>query len=343
MHRRRVLGQIGATLGLAASATLGFGSRAARAEASQIRLSHGYGLLYLPLMILRDRKLLEAKAAAAGLGSVEVTWQLLDGGNVINDAMLAGALDIAGTGSPGFVTLWAKARGIPRSEIIGVSGLSTCALTLNTNRPQIKSLADFTASDKIALPGIKTSLAAVVLEMLVAKQFGQASYAKLDPMTVGLPHPDAYAGLMTGKTEIAAHFASPPFSILELADPKIHSVITASAVLGNSTLDVVFATKRFVDANPRIMAAFLAAMDEANKSITDDPKGAAQSFIRITNAKQSEAEVVQMIQDKDTGFSTTPNGVLQYADFLYAVGSIKVRPASWKELFMPALQHLQGS
>jgi NitT/TauT family transport system substrate-binding protein len=91
------------------------------------------------------------------------------------------------------------------------------------------------------------------------------------------------------------------------------------------------------------MAAFLAAMDEANKSIADDPKGAAQSFIRITNAKQSEAEVVQMIQDKDTGFSTTPNGVMQYADFLYAVGSIKVHPESWKDLFMPALQHLPGS
>ena len=68
----------------------------------------------------------------------------------------------------------------------------TCALSLNTNRARIKTLADFTPDDKIALPGIKTSLAAVVLQMLVAQRFGQASYAKLDPMTVGLPHPEAY-------------------------------------------------------------------------------------------------------------------------------------------------------
>ncbi len=343
MKRRQFIGQASATLGLAGAATLGLGFRPARAEASEIRLSHGYGLLYLPLMILRDRKLLEKHAAASGLGTVGVTWQLLDGGNVINDAMLAGALDIAGTGSPGFVTLWAKAHGIARSEIIGVCGLSTCALALNTNRPGIKSLGDFTSNDKIALPGIKTSLAAVVLEMLVAKQFGQANYAKLDPMTVGVPHPEAYAALMSGKTEIAAHFASPPFSILELADPKIHTVITASAVLGNSTLDVVFATKRFVDANPKTMLAFLAAMDEANKSISDDPKGAAQSFIRVTGSKQPEAEVVAMIQDKDTGFSTTPNGVMQYADFLSAVGSIKTHPQSWKDMFMPEVHPLAGS
>ena len=68
----------------------------------------------------------------------------------------------------------------------------TCALSLNTNRARIKTLADFTPDDKIAIPGIKTSLAAVVLQMLVAQRFGQASYAKLDPMTVGLPHPEAY-------------------------------------------------------------------------------------------------------------------------------------------------------
>jgi NitT/TauT family transport system substrate-binding protein len=343
MKRRRFLAQAGATLSLATAATAGFVTRPARAEASQVRLSHGYGVLYLPLMILRDRKLLEKHADAAGLGKIDVTWQLLDGGNVINDAMLAGALDIAGTGSPGFVTLWAKAHGIARSEIIGVCGLSTCALALNTNRPEIKSLADFTMNDKIALPGIKTSLAAVVLQMLVAKQFGQANYAKLDPMTVGLPHPDAYTALIGGKSEITAHFASPPFSILELANPKIHTVITASQVLGNSTLDVVFAMKRFVDANPKIMAAFLAAMDEANKSVIDDPKGAAQSFIRITNSKQPETEVMAMVQDKDTKFSTTPDGVMQYADFMYAVGSVKTHPESWKDMFMPELHHLPGS
>ena len=74
------------------------------AEATEIRLSHGYGLLYLPLMMLRDRKLLEKHAAAAGLGPVTTSWQLLDGGNVVNDAMLAGAIGIAGTGAPGFVT-----------------------------------------------------------------------------------------------------------------------------------------------------------------------------------------------------------------------------------------------
>jgi len=317
--------------------------KAARAESGQVRLSHGYGILYLPLMVMRDRKLLEGQMAKAGLPKPEVTWQLLDGGNVINDAMLAGALDVAGTGSPGFITLWAKARDIPRAAVIGVCGLSTCALSLNTNRPNLRSLADFTPNDQIALPGIKTSLAAVVLQMLVAQRFGQADYARLDPMTVGLPHPEAYAALMSGKTEIAAHFASPPFSILELADPRIHRVIAASEVLGQSTLDVIFAPKRFVDANPATMTAFLAAIDEANALIADDPAAAAQSYIRLASAKMTEADVLQMVRDPDTKFSATPNGVTRYADFMHQVGSVKVKPERWSDLFMPALASRPGS
>ena len=65
MHRRSLLT-------LAGAATLP--ARLAQAEAAQVRLSHGYGILYLPLMVMRDRKLLEAAMEAgrpaAGRGDV---------------------------------------------------------------------------------------------------------------------------------------------------------------------------------------------------------------------------------------------------------------------------------
>ncbi len=313
------------------------------AETNAIRLSHGYGILYLPLIVMRHRKLLEGQLARAGLPPAAVTWALFDGGNVINDAMLAGALDIAGTGAPGFVTLWAKARGVPRAEVVGVAGLSTCALSLNTNRDHIRSLADFGPNDKIALPGIKTSLAAVVLQMLVAAKFGAGEYAKLDPLTVGLPHPEAYGALMSGRTEIAAHFASPPYSILELKEPRIHRVVAASEVLGDGTLDVVFAPRRFVDANPRTMAAFLAALDEANALIAAAPEQAAESFIALAAAKMAPGDVLAMVGDADTKFDTTPHGVMAYATFMKGVGSIKQVPARWSDMFMPSLQDRPGS
>lgn len=52
------------------------------------------------------QRLVEKRAAMAGLGDVKVTCTVIDGGKVINDAMLAGSLDIASVGVPGFLTLY---------------------------------------------------------------------------------------------------------------------------------------------------------------------------------------------------------------------------------------------
>jgi NitT/TauT family transport system substrate-binding protein len=255
---------------------------------------------------------------------------------MINDAMLAGALDIAGTGAPGFITLWAKTRG-GASAVTGVCGLGNGALWLNTNNANIKSLRDFSEKDKIAAPGIKSSFAAVVLQMAAAQGFGIDNYAKLDPLTVGMPHPEAMAALVSGKTEIDAHFASPPFSNQELTYPNIHRVITTLDLLGPITIDVVFASKRFADANPALMKAFLAAKDEADKLI------AAESYARMSRVNLKPELIRAMLDDKETSFTVAPAGVMKYADFLGRIGTIKDPPRAWTELFIPELQSYSGS
>jgi NitT/TauT family transport system substrate-binding protein len=315
----------------------------AHAEVSEVRISKGFGILYLPLFVMQDQQFLEKRAKAAGLGDIKVTWLMLDGGNVINDAMMAGTLDFAGTGAPGFVTLWAKAKGIPGVEVVGVSGMSSTSLWLMANKPELKSLKDFTATDKIALPGIKTSLAAVVLQMIAAKEFGDANYAKMDPMTVSLPHPEALAALVGGKTEIKAHFTSPPFQYIEAKSPGIHRVLNSVDYLGNLTLDVTFAPKKFVDANPKMTQAFIDAMDDANALIEKDKKLAAEIFAKASKVKIDAAEVQEMIEDKDARFTATPEGVMKFAEFMHKAGSIKVKPAKWSDMFVPQLAGRSGS
>lgn len=315
----------------------------ARAEVNQVRVSRGFGILYLPLIVMQDQKLLEKRAKDAGLGDVKVDWLTLDGGNVINDAMMAGTLDFAGTGAPGFVTLWAKAKGIPGVEVVGVSGMSSTSLWLMANKPELKSLKDFTSADKIALPGIKTSLAAVVLQMIAAKEFGDANYAKMDPMTVSLPHPEGVTALTSGKTEITAHFTSPPFQYIEAKSPGVHRVLNSVDYLGNIMLDVTFAPKKFVDANPKMTQAFIDAMDDANALIANDKKLAAEIFARSSKVKVDAAEIQEMIEDKDAHFSTTPVGLMQFAEFMHKAGSIKVKPNKWSDMFVPQLANRSGS
>ena len=63
------------------SLVLVFAAAPVRAETGEVRISKGFGILYLPLIVMQDQKLLEKKAAEAGLGEVKVTWLVIDGGN----------------------------------------------------------------------------------------------------------------------------------------------------------------------------------------------------------------------------------------------------------------------
>jgi len=326
------------------AATLCFALAAtARAEVSEVRISYGYGVLYLPLMIMDREKLVEKHAKAAGLGGVTASYRVLDGGNVINDAMLSGALDIASIGVAGFLTLWAKAKDNPALEIRGLSGMSSSSVYLMTRNPSVKSLKDFTDKDRIAVPGIKTSLPAVLLHMAAAKEFGDANYAKLDSITVALPHPEALTVMLSGKSEINSHMASPPFSYLEEAAPGIHRVLSTVDVLGNFTLDMTYTSRRFFEANPKLCAAFISAMDEANALIARDMLRAAQIYLAVSKQKASVEEIVKILSDPNSRFSTVPDGTMKYADFMSRVGTIKAKPAGWKELFFPPIHAAAGS
>jgi NitT/TauT family transport system substrate-binding protein len=326
----------------AATAMAGLAARPARADVTQLRVSHGYSTGYLPLMIMRDQQLIEKHAAQLGLSKLTVEWRIADGGNNINDAMLAGVLDIAGIGIPGYLVLRDRTLG-RRQEVVGISALDTGALWLNTINPRIKTLADYTSNDRIAVPGIKTSYAAVVLEMAVAKQFGIENYARLDPMTVGLPHPEAYATMMSGKTEITSHLASPPFSYQELKNPAVHRVLSTAQAVGLMSILLTMTQRQFADANPGLMTAFLAAQEEANGFITNDPEGAVAAYGNATQLKVPHDELLQILADPENGHSTTPYGSLTYASFLAQTGVLKSKPAAWTDLFLPALHDRKGS
>lgn len=343
MHRFRLRALAARAVAMLVAFAMLFTPALAAAEASTVRISYGFGILYLPLMVMDREHLLEKHAKAAGLPDVKVEWKTFDGGNVINDAMLSGALDIAGIGVPGFLTLWAKAKGNPQVEVVGLTGMSSSSMYLMTRNPNVKKLADFTGKDRIAVPGIKTSLPAVLLHMAAAKEFGDADYAKLDPITVALPHPDAVAVLVSGKGEIDSHMASPPFSYIEDATPGLHRVFNSVDLLGNVTLDMTFATRRFVEANPKLAGAFVAAMQDACAMIAADKRKAAAIYNDVRKSRQPVEETLRILEDPNSKFSAVPEGTMRYAEFMSRVGSIRTKPASWKELFYAPVQAFAGS
>jgi NitT/TauT family transport system substrate-binding protein len=84
-----------AICGIIACAALVLSHVAHAAEAKALRLAKGYGITYLPLVIAAEERLVEKELERRGLGSVQVTWTSFSGGTAMNDALIAGQLDIA--------------------------------------------------------------------------------------------------------------------------------------------------------------------------------------------------------------------------------------------------------
>ena len=327
------------TLGVAAL-SLGL-LPAAHADMSEIHVSRQYGISYLPLMIMEDQKLIEKHAKAAGI-DVKVGWSKFASGAVMTDALLSGNLQFASGGVGPFTTLWAKTRG--NLDVRAVAAINAMPLYLVTNNPKVKTLKDFTDKDKIALPAVKVSIQAVTLQMAAEKAFGAGQQNKLDHLTVSMSHPDAETALLSGKSEITAHLGSPPFQYQELEKKGMHKVFSSYDVLGGpATFNVIWTTAKFHDENPKVYAAFVAALDEATAEINNDKRKAAQTYLRISKDKDSLEDILKMLNDPEIRYTTTPNNTMKYVDFMHKIGSIKVKPDSWKEMYFPNAQQLPGS
>ncbi len=325
---------------LVAAMTL-IATSAARAEMSEIKVAQQYGISYLPLMLMEERKLIEKHAKAAGL-EVKVGWAKFAGGNVMNDAMLSNSLQFASGGVAPLVTLWAKTHG--NLDVKAVAAINSMPLYLNTRNPAVKTIRDFTEADKIALPAVKVSIQAITLQMAAEKAFGEGQQNKLDHLTVSMSHPDAQTALLSGASEVTAHFSSPPFQYQQLERPGIHTVLNSYDVLGGpATFNLVWTTAKFRNENPKLYDAFVKALDEAIASINADKRGAAEAYIRIAKDKDSVESIVKMLNDPAIRYTTTPENVMKYVNFMLKTGSIKVKPDSWKDLFFPNAQSLPGS
>lgn len=314
----------------------------AQAEMSKITIAREYGVSYLPLMLMQEDKLVEKHAKAEGLGNLEVDWVKFAGGNVMNDALLSGSLQFASGGVGPLVKIWAKTKG--NLNVRAVSALNAMPLYLNTRNPNIKTVKDFTDKDKIALPAVKVSIQAVTLQMAAAQAFGDAHYDRLDKYTVSMSHPDGMIALLSGGSEINSHFTSPPFQYKELENPAVHTVLSSFDVLGGpATFNVIWATDQFRQQNPKIYNAFVAALAEAIGIINHDKHAAAQLYVRAAKSTDSVDSIYKILTDPKVEFTMTPKNTTKYSDFLFKVGAIKVKPASWKDMFFPNVYNLPGS
>jgi len=313
---------------LAATAASG-----ARAEVSEITIAQQYGVSFLPLMVMEKQALVEKHAAQAGLPGVTVKWVKVAGPSVMNDGLISGALHFAAQGAPSLITLWDKTHG----QIKAAAAMTTYPLYLVTRDPDVKKLSDFSDKDKIAVPSVKISTQAIMLQMAAAKEFGEKNYTKLDPLTISLSHPDATLAFMSNTAGVNTHFSTSPFYEQEIKVPGAHLITTSYEILGGpATALVLTASAKFRDDNPKAFRAVYDALSEAIATINKDKTAAAKLYLEAAHdTKNSVGDILAMISDKDYAFTLKSDKVFATAQFMAKIGSIKQSPTAIGDLFFP--------
>jgi ABC-type nitrate/sulfonate/bicarbonate transport system substrate-binding protein len=324
------------------AATLGLVS-AASAEVPEIRLAKQFSMGYLQLNVMEHQKLIEKHAKALGIPEVKVSWFKFNGPTAVNEALISGNVDVGSGGVPGLLQLWSRTKGTPQ-EVRGISALSSQPFLLNTKNPAIKSIKDFKDSDRIAVPSVKSSVQAIALEIAAAKEYGAKNFEKLDPLTVSMTPPDATIALLKGGAQISAAFSVPPFQYQQLEDKDVHTVLNSFDIMGGShTFTAAWTSARFRDKNPVLYKALVAALKEATEIVDKDRRAAGALWIQDSNSKIPVDSVAGMLAKPQVHWTMTPENTMKFADFMFSVGRIKNKPASWKDYFFPEIHDLKGS
>jgi NitT/TauT family transport system substrate-binding protein len=300
------------------------------------------GLLYLPVDEMVSGGILQKEATKLGLGKVDATVKTLSGPAPVIDALLSGSADYGTAALPSLLTLWDKTHGTP-NEVKAVGTVSNGAMVLYTINPNVKKISDFTEKDRIAVPSVRISFNAMMLEMAAEKIWNDPH--RLDHLTVGLGHPDAVAALAAGygKATITAHIAVQPFTSRGLKLPGAHVVADSREVFGGPLTQItLLATKKTKEKNPTLFKAVASALDEAIKVANADKRAAAILWKKAQNASESVDDLVTLLSDPGFEFTSQPHRIAYFAAFLNRIGSMKTKVGDWKDLFWETAYNQKG-
>jgi len=306
----------------------------ASAEANVVRVAKQFGVAYMQYMVMQELKLIEKHAKAAGL-DVTTEWATFRSSDVMNDALISGSVDFVSLGIPGIITIWSKTKGTA-VEVKGVAGLNVSPLMLMVRDPAIKSIKDFKDNHRIAMPAVKVSMQAIMLQMAAAKEFGDAKFGALDHLTVSMAHPDATAAMLGGQSEIVANFSSAPFQYRQMKNPNIRRLLTSTELFDEPlSFNIIAATSKFRTENPKLYAAFLAGLKEATDFINADKRKGAEIYLKVSGDKTTVDDIMEVLADPAILYQTKVGGIGAFVSFMGKVGTLKNPPANWRDMFFP--------
>lgn len=346
--RRRTLLIRGLTGGLTAAIVARTRKLRAASEAvsGAVRIIRPVELSALPLLIAEHERLIERTAEAMGLNQIAVAWHAPDKTAAL-DALAAGQADFVAAELVPFLAAADRETGGAAGGMSVIRALGAVAqrpYVLVTRNPAIRTIRDFGQADRIAVPALKLSGPAVMLDMAAAREWGIEHVDRLAALAIAMPDDSAASALIAGKGAVTAHFSQTPYVDRELAEPAIRRVMDSFDIAGPHTGPLLAATTGFRDGNRELCKAVLSALQQAGEFIEQNPGAAAEIFAAMAkDGDISPEELSDMIGDPDLAYAAAPSGVMRIAGFMHRTGRLRRLPAGWRDFFLPEARDLPGS
>ncbi len=287
-----------------------------KTDAATLTIAYQYGMAYSPLLIMKEQQLIEKYAPGT-----TVEWTVLNSGSAINEGIASGSVDVGAMGVGPAIT--GVMRGIPYRIF---SAVSSQPQGLMTSLPDVMSLADITADQKIALVNIG-SIQHILLAMAAKAELGDAH--ALDNNIVAMAHPDGMAALLSGS--VSYQLTTSPYIFKELNEPGIRMLDSISNVWPDgNTFIVAVAAQDLYDNHRSQYDAVVKALQEACAYIENNPEEVAA--LLCENEGVDEATMLSWLQDPACGYATETVGVLSMAQFMAENGFLDVAPESFSDL-----------
>lgn len=305
MKKRKMPGLLLASL--LALALCGCGQQ----EPPSIGIAEQYGIAYAPLTIMKEKGFLEQE-----LPDVAIRWQQFGGPTAIRESMLNGDVDF------GFMGVAPVLIGIDNGmEWKYAAGISSNEVAIVTSRPEIKTLADFTEEDRIAIlsPGCTQH---ILLCMLAEQQLGDPM--ALDGQLVSMSHPDALQALVSG-TEITAHVATPPYLQQEL-EAGMSVMATGEEIMGRPfTFISCVAMTQFYEEHRELYDGFIRALERSIEYLNQNMEECVRILAPVYGI--SEEALLEQMTYNGTIYSSRLEGVPELSAAMQQMGLTQGNPA----------------
>jgi NitT/TauT family transport system substrate-binding protein len=270
-------------------------------------------------------EVLPEEAARRGIKNLKIKFADFQVAADANVLMMAGDLDVMPTGINAYGTVLAKLD----NKVKLLTGWSSFSYKLVCQDPNIRSVRDIKPDTKIAM---KSSMSAehYYIKSIARRDLGNVD--ALDKNVFVLPRPqiqqlmearDPSVGCAVPGTPIQDNLINGKFAHqVDLSDEKV----TFGPVTGS------YAMTSWIEKNPKLAEAWVAAVKRAEKNFAADPKKYLQKFKDEDKLRDSVDTLYQNMLASNLKFGAKPDTAVSYLDFMIDIGVIKTHKRQLKDI-----------